>query len=142
MLWYVIGVVRVPAGLASNDGDAAFGVASRQVRGKVEVEEFLVERTAVRGVGGRSGAHGEDFERGDPVKGKLGLEYGGIDAFLGALSDGSSNVVDPRPNACDERRVLPTTPLVKKFPAGENLVEQGRRSVCCAQYTRSWIGFS
>ena len=43
MLWYVIGVVRVPAGLASNDGDAAFGVASRQVRGKVEVEEFVVK---------------------------------------------------------------------------------------------------
>ena len=71
VLWYVIGVVRVPAGLASNDGDAAFGVASRQIGGKVEVEEFVVERTAVRGVEGRSGAHGEDFERGDPVKGCL-----------------------------------------------------------------------
>ena len=104
VLWYVIGVVRVPAGLASNDGDAAFGVASGQVTGKVEVEEFVVERTAVRGVGGRSGAHGEDFERGDPVKGKLGLEYGGIGAFLGALSDGSSSVVDPRPTAGGEWR--------------------------------------
>ena len=43
VLWHVIGVVRVPVGLASNDGDAAFGVASRQVRGKVEVEEFVVK---------------------------------------------------------------------------------------------------
>ena len=54
--------------------------------------------TAVRGVGDRSGAHGEDFEPADPVKGKLGLEYGGVGAFLGALSDGSSSAVDPRPN--------------------------------------------
>ena len=104
VIWYIIGVVRVPAGLASNDGDAAFGVASRKVRGEVEIEEFVVERTTVRGVGGRSGAHGEDFERADPVKGKLGLEYGDVGAFLGALSDGSSSVVDPRPTAGGERR--------------------------------------
>ena len=103
MLWYVIGVVRVPAGLASNDGDAAVGVASRQVRRKVEVEEFVVERTAVRGVGDRSGAHGEDFEPADPVKGKLGLEYGGVGAFLGALLDGSTSVIDPRSTAGGER---------------------------------------
>ena len=29
VLWYVIGAVRVPAGLASNHGGAEFGVASR-----------------------------------------------------------------------------------------------------------------
>ena len=63
-----------------------------------------MERTAVRGVGGRSGAHGDDFERADPVTGKLGLEDGGVGAFLGALSDGSSTVVDPRPTAGGERR--------------------------------------
>ena len=104
VLWYVIGVVRVPVGLATNDGGAAGGVASRQVRRKVEVEEFVVERTAVRGVGDRSGAHGEDFEPADPVKGKLGLEYGGVGAFLGALLYGGSSVVDPRPTAGGEWR--------------------------------------
>ena len=104
VLWYVIGVVRVPVGLATNDGGAAGGVASRQVRRKVEVEEFVVERTAVRGVGSRIGTHGEDFERTDSVKGKLGLEYCGVGAFLGALSDGSSSVVDPCPIAGGERR--------------------------------------
>ena len=61
MIWYVVGIVRVSTGLASNDGDAAGGVASQQVRRKVAVEELVVNRTAVRGVGGRSGAHGEDF---------------------------------------------------------------------------------
>ena len=50
-----------------------------------------------------SGAHGEDFERADPVKGKLGLEYGGVGAFRGALSDGSSSVIYPRPTAGGER---------------------------------------
>ena len=82
VLWYVIGVVRVPAGLASNDGDAAVGVASRQVRRKVEVEELVVERTAVRGVGDRSGAHGEDFERANPVNGKLVLSTVASVSFL------------------------------------------------------------
>ena len=104
VFWYVVGVVRVPAGLASNAGDAAVGLASRQVRRKVQVEELVVKRTAVRGVGGRSGAHCEDFERAHPIKGELGLQYGGVGAFLGALSDGSSSVVDPRPTAGGERR--------------------------------------
>ena len=82
VIWYIIGVVRVPAGLASNDGDAAFGVASRKVRGEVEIEEFVVERTTVRGVGGRSGAHGEDFERANPVNGKLVLSTVASVSFL------------------------------------------------------------
>ena len=44
VLWYVAGVARVPVGLVSNDGDAAVGVASGQVRKKVEVEELVMER--------------------------------------------------------------------------------------------------
>ena len=104
MLWYVVGVVKVPAELASKDRDAAVGVASRQVERKVDVEELVVKRTVVRGVGGRSWADGEDFERADPVKGELGLQYGGVGAVLGALSDGSSSVGDPHPTANGERR--------------------------------------
>ena len=61
-------------------------------------------KTAVRGIGGRSGTHGEDFEQADPVKRKLGREYGGVSAFLGALSDVSSGDVDPCPTAGGERR--------------------------------------
>ena len=73
MLWYVVGLVSVPEGLASNDGDAAVGATSWQIRRRVEKEELVAKRTAVRGVGGRSGAPGEDFQRADLVKGNLVL---------------------------------------------------------------------
>ena len=104
MLWCIFGVLRASVGFASNDGDAAVRVVPRQVRRKVEVEELVVKRTAIRGVGGRSGAHYEEFERADPFKGELGLQYGCFGAFLGALSNGSSNAVDPRPAVGGERR--------------------------------------
>lgn len=58
MLGHVVAVVGVPTGLASDDGDAAVRVAARHVGRKIEVEEFVVNRTAFV-----VSEHGEDSER-------------------------------------------------------------------------------
>ena len=43
MFWYVVNVVGVPAWFAAENGDARFGVASRPVGRKVEVQELVVK---------------------------------------------------------------------------------------------------
>ena len=85
MLGRVVGVVGASAGLTSDNGDAAVGLAARHGGSKVEVEKFVVKRTAAGNVGGRCRAYGEGFERVYPVEGELGLKDGGVGAFLGAL---------------------------------------------------------
>ena len=104
VLGQVVDVAGVPASLATNNGDAAFGVASRHVGAEVGVEELVMKRPAIGNGGGRCRAHGENLERANPVEGELGLENGGVGAFLGALADGGSSVVDSRPTAGGERR--------------------------------------
>ena len=104
MLGQIVDVVGVPTRLAANNEDTAFGVASRNVGGEVEVEELVMKRPTIRNGGGRCRAHGENLERANPVEGELGLENGGVGASLGALADGGSSVVDPRPTAGGERR--------------------------------------
>ena len=44
------------------------------------------------------------MERADPVEGEFGLENGGVGAFLDALANGGSGVVDPCPTVDGERR--------------------------------------
>ena len=104
VLGQVVDVVGVPARLSANNGDAAFGVASRHVGGEIEVEELVMKRPAIRNGGGWCRAHGENLKRVNPVEGELGLENGGVGAFLGALADGGNSVVDPRQTAGGERR--------------------------------------
>ena len=97
-------VVGVTARLAANNEDAAFRVASGHVGGEVEADELAMKRPAIRNGGGRCRPHGENLERANPVEGEFGLENGGVGAFLGALADGGSSVVDSRPTAGGERR--------------------------------------
>ena len=59
---------------------------------------------AIRDGGGRCRAYGESLEGAYPTEGELGLENGGVGAFLGTLTDGCSGDVDPRPTADGERR--------------------------------------
>ena len=56
VLGQVVDVVGVPARVAANNGNAAFGVASRHVGGEVEVEELVMKMPAIRNGGGRCGA--------------------------------------------------------------------------------------
>lgn len=63
----------------------------------METKEFAVEKSVVGVIGGRRWAHGHNLERADPVEGKFGLERGLIGVFLGALTNGDREVVDPRP---------------------------------------------
>ena len=91
-------------GLQRTTETTAVGVASRHVRGEVEVEELVMKTPAISSGGGRCRAHGENLERTNPVEGELGLEDGGVGAFLGVLADGGSSVVDSRPTAGGERR--------------------------------------
>lgn len=58
--------VRVPARLASKNGDVVFGVASGHAGGKVEAEEFVVKGPSISNGGGRCRAHGNDLEQADP----------------------------------------------------------------------------
>ena len=102
MLGRVVGVVGASAGLTSDNGDAAVGLAARHGGSKVEVEKFVVKRTAAGNVGGRCRAYIEDFERAYPVEGEFGLEDGGLGAFLGTLSDGGRGVTDPCPTTGGE----------------------------------------
>ena len=99
MLGQVVDAVRVPARLVADNGDAAFGVASRHVGGEVEVEELFMKRPAIRNGGGGCRAHGENLRRANLVEGERGLDNGGVGAFLGALTDGGRSVVDLRPTA-------------------------------------------
>ena len=59
---------------------------------------------AIGDSGGRCRAYGENLEGGYPIEGELGLEDGGVGAFLDTLADGCSGVIDPRPTAGGERR--------------------------------------
>ena len=97
-------VVGVPARLAPKNGDAVFGVTSRHIGGKVELQQFVVKGPAIGDGGGRCRAYGENLEGAYPIEGELGFENGGVGAFLGTLADGCSGVVDPRPTADGERR--------------------------------------
>ena len=71
-------VVGVPARLAPKNGDAVFGVVSRHVGGKVEVQQFVMKGPAIGGCVGRCRAYGENLEGAYPVEGKLGLENDGV----------------------------------------------------------------
>ena len=76
-----------------------FEVTSTHVGGEIEVHQFVVKGPAIGNVGGRCRAYGENFQRAYPVEVELGLENGGVGAFLGPLADGCGGVVDPRPTA-------------------------------------------
>ena len=53
---------------------------------------FVVEGPAIGDAGGQCQACGENLEGAHPIEGKLGLEDGGVGAFLGTLADGCSGV--------------------------------------------------
>ena len=71
-------VMRVQTGLASGHGDAWLRVSAREIRGKVEVEEFVANGAAIWGGGSR--ADWENLVRPGPVKSKL---------FVGGGAEGS-----------------------------------------------------
>ena len=73
-------VVGVPARLAPKNGDAVFGVASRHVGGKVEVQELVVKGPAIGNGGGRCRAYGNSVE--GAYEGELGQENGGVGAVF------------------------------------------------------------
>ena len=81
-----------------------FGVTSTHVGGEIEAQQFVMKGPAIGNVEGRCRAYGENLQRAYPVEVELGLENGGVGAFLGTLADGCSGVVDPRPTADGERR--------------------------------------
>ena len=81
-----------------------FGVASRHARENAEVQELVVKGPSMRNGRGRCWTHDEDLERADPVEGEFGLENCGVGAFLYALANGGSGVVDPCPTVDRERR--------------------------------------
>ena len=104
VLRWVVNVVGVPARLAPKIGEAAFGVASRHVGGKVEVQQLVVKGPAIGDGGGWCRAYGDDLEGVYPIEGELGLENGGVGASLGTLADGCNGVLDAGPTADGERR--------------------------------------
>ena len=55
-----------------------FEVASRHVREKAEVQQFVVKGPAIGDGGGRCRTYGENLEGAYPVEGELGLENGGV----------------------------------------------------------------
>ena len=67
-----------------------FGVASRHVGGKVELQQFVVKGPAIGDGESRCRAYGDNLKGAYPIKGELGLEDGGVGAFLGTLADGCS----------------------------------------------------
>lgn len=93
----VIRVVRVPAGFAAQNGDAAAGVLTWSICGEIEVKKFVRKGATIRCVCSSSRADGEDLVRASPGQGELGFEDEVVGIFLGSLSDGGGAVVDPRP---------------------------------------------
>lgn len=93
--------MRIEARLVAHDGDAVFGISSRQVGGHVEVDELVGKRAAVGGLVARTNS--QDFERAPPVEGEVDLENvgvgicGGGGARLGSLADCGCGVVNPDP---------------------------------------------
>ena len=81
-----------------------FGVASRHVGGKVEVQQYAVKGPTIGNGGDRCRAQGDNLEGAYPIEGELGLENGGVDVFLGTLADGFSGAVYPRPTTDGKRR--------------------------------------
>ena len=81
-----------------------FRVASTHVGGGIEVQQFVVKGPAIGNVGGRCRAYGENLQEAYTVEVELGLENGGVGAFLGTLADSCRGVEDPRPTADGERR--------------------------------------
>ena len=86
-------VVGGGTGLAALHRNAPASIRAGHVGGKIEIEELVPRRGAVRGVSGGSRANCEDLAWAGPAKRELGLEDLGVRVRHRALASGGSRVV-------------------------------------------------